>query len=78
MTKPRTTFQLVPLWPPMFEARLPALLQATSEEAARSAAASSRRRALLDSEDLADRRRGAGSIFGLSRQADERIHKGRQ
>jgi hypothetical protein len=77
MTKPITTFQLVPVWPPMFEARLPALLRASTEEANRSAAASARRRILLDSEDEADRRRGARTMFGLSRSGDERITKER-
>jgi hypothetical protein len=77
MPKPRTTFQLVPLWPPMFEPKLPALLRASAEEAQRSAAAAARRRILLDSEDEADRRRGARTMFGLSRSGDERIVKER-
>lgn len=77
MTKPRPTFQLVPVWPPMFEAKLPALMRASAEEARFSAAASARRRMLLDSEDEADRRRGARTMFGLSRSGDERISKER-
>ena len=77
MKKPRTTFQLDPVWPPGFRPQLPALMRASSEEATRSAAASARRRMLLDSEDEADRRRGARTMFGLSRSGDERITKER-
>lgn len=77
MKKPRTTFQLDPIWPPGFSPQLPGLMRASAAEAANSAAASARRRMLLDSEDEADRRRGARSFLGLSRSGDERITKER-
>lgn len=77
VTKPRSTFQLDPVWPPGFVPALPGLLRASAEEARFSAAASARRRILLDSEDEADRRRGARSFLGLSRSGDECITKER-
>lgn len=77
MTKPRTTFQLDPIWPPGFVARLPDMMQQSAEAAQRSAAATTRRRMLLDSEDAEDRRRGERSLFGMSRAGDERISKAR-
>lgn len=77
MNKPRTTFQLSPIWPPNFIPQLPTLMRASAEEARRSAAAGTRRRMLLDSEDLEDRRRGSRTFLGLSRLGDERIARGR-
>ena len=77
MKKPRISFQLDPIWPPGFVARLPDMLRQSAEVAARLAAVSTRRRALLDSADAEDRRRGARSMFGMSRAADERITKAR-
>jgi hypothetical protein len=77
MPKPLKSFQLAPVWPSGFKAQLPTLLRASAEEAQRSAAAAARRRLLLDSEDEADRRRGARTMFGLSRAGDERIVKER-
>ncbi len=77
MKKQRTTFQLEPTWPPGFVARLPDMLRQSAEVAAKFAAVSSRRRALLDSADAEDRRRGARSLFGMSRAGDERIVKER-
>lgn len=77
MSKPLKSFQLDPIWPPLFQPQLPGLLHASAEQARQSAAASVRRRMLLDSQDEADRRRGARSFLGLSRSGDERITKER-
>lgn len=74
---PGFSFQLAPAWPPMFVARLPDMMRESAATAQRSAASTAVRRALLDSEDAEDRRRGMHSLFGMSRAGDERITKER-